>query len=663
MRADVSCDFETRSQADLRRCGVYRYAAHPSTDVWCFSFYDPEQGAILTWRPGDTDSTAERLRELAANPTCIFRAWNAQFERIVWRTIMVRRYGFPDIALERWRCTAAEAAALSLPRSLDNAARVLGVSEQKDKAGHNLMMRMSRPRTVLPGGTLVWWDDPERVQRLIDYNRQDVRTEMAVKALVSDLPPKELATYQLDQRINDRGLMLDVDLTRAVRTLAITALQRTNSELAEVTNGRVAGVTKRGDLVAFLRAEGVEVDSIAASNVRSLLASDDLPAAARRALQLRADAAKSSVAKTDAMLACADPHDHRMRGLMLYHGAGTGRWAGKLVQPHNFPARSKALGAAFKIDPWLPYIRALDYERIDLCHPPLEVLAQALRPCLRAAPGHRFVCADFAAIEARVLAWLADETWLLSAFSDGRDTYRLMASAIYGLPPDQIDKASAERDMGKRVVLGCGFGMGARKFRLTCARDGVEVSEAEAQQIIDTYRSRNARIVDLWYEVERAAVAAVRTPGKDVFAADGRLKFTRRGEYLWIVLPSRRRALAYFLPRLVPEMTPWGAVRDTVQFWGEVGPARTWAPVGLYGGLIVENIVQAVARDLMVDAMFRVEAAGYPLVLTVHDELLCEVPDGFGDLAEFERLVATTEDWAQGCPVRAEGWTGPYYRK
>ncbi|HVZ42984.1 MAG TPA: DNA polymerase, partial [Ramlibacter sp.] len=626
---DVSLDFETRSLVDLGKAGATRYAQDPSTDIWCACFYVPDLDDILTWRPGMPHGV---LGQLAADPTVIFRAWNAAFERRIWREIMVKRYGFPDIPLHRWRCTAAEAAALALPRKLESAAKVLGASHQKDDAGHRLMLRMAKPRRILPDGTPEWWDDHERVQRLIRYCAQDVRTEMAVKQKVRDLTDYELRVYQLDQLINDRGVMLDSAMAEAVRDLAAEAQTRANRELREVTNGRVAGVTKRADILTFLQSEGTETEKVDKEAVRALLARDDLTEAARRVLELRAEAGKSSVSKVDKMFSCVC-FDGRMRDLLLYHGAGTGRWTGRLIQPQNLPARSKALGDEFDADQWREPVLAHDYDLIDACYPPLEVLAMQLRPCLRAAPGHRFVCADFAAIEARVLAWLADERWLLEAFRKGADVYRLMAADIYHKPVDLIGKPSAERDMGKRVILGCGFGMGWKKFILTCAKDDVLIEDAAAQQIIDTYRDKNSRIKAFWYELERCAVAAVKAPGEKFYAAGGKLIFTKRGDYLWIALPGRTRALAYYKPRIVEKTTPWGSKQDAVRFWGEDSTTRKWMQIDLYGGLIAENIVQAVARDLMVDAMFRVEAAGYPLVLTVHDELLCEVPDGFGDLA------------------------------
>ena len=661
---EVSVDYETRSAVDLRKAGVYVYAAHPSTDIWCFTFNDPLTGEFITWTPSDRRGEAQ-LRMYAEDPDTLFRAHNAAFERIIWREIQVKRYGFPDIPLERWRCTAAECAALALPRSLENAALVVGAQEQKDKEGHNLMMRMARPRKVIEteaGPIYEWWDVPEKMERLIAYNVQDVKTEMAVKTRVRDLTEQELRVYQLDQRINDRGVMLDYPLAVAVRDLAAEVQANAKLEMAAISKGAITSPTKVADIKAFLALEGTDVDSLNKDAVRGLLATGDLSAAVRRVLEIRSEAGKTSVKKVNAMFHCVGD-DSRMRGLLLYHGAGTGRWSGKLIQPQNLPARSKALGDEFHAADWTEQVLGRRSDEIELVYPLLEVLAMQLRPCLRARDGYKLIGADFAAIEARVLAWLAGEEWLLKAFREGKDAYKVMAADIYRVPADSIGKPSAERDMGKRVLLGCGFGMGWKKFILTCLKDDVVIGDQMAQLIIDTYREKNSRVKALWYELERAAVAAVENPGQNYFAAGGKLLFTKRGDYLWVRLPNGKRMLAYYKPTIVEKTTPWGSKAKAVRFWGEDSTTRRWQRMDMYGGLIAENVTQATARDLMVDAMFRLEEAGYTILLSVHDEVIAEVPEFFGCIADFERIMGITEPWAEGCPVKAEGWEGPRYAK
>lgn len=656
---EISHDFESRSTCDLRKSGAYKYARDPNTDIWCLAYDSPLIGDFVLWRPG---MDIGELRELASDPSILWRAWNAQFERNIWQAIMVERYGLPPIALERYRCTAAEAAAMSLPRALENAARVLGVTEQKDKQGHALMMRMAKPRKVNEDGSLVWWDDPERVGRLSSYCVQDVRTEKGVAAAIRRLQPSELAVYQLDQRINDRGIMLDTRLARAVSDLAVEAGTRAKAQLRAVTGGTIEKVTSRNQIIQFLKLEGAEAESIDKENVRRLLADDNLSEAARRVLEIRQENGKSSVKKVDAMFASV-ADDGRMHGALLYHGANTGRWAGRLIQPQNLPARSKALPDNFHPVEWIDPVLRQQFDMIDLSFPVLEVAAMQLRGCLRAAPGKKFIGADFAQIEARVTAWLAGEEWILEAFAAGTDLYKLQAHRIYKIPVEQIAKPSAERDMGKRVLLGCQFQMGAKKFVLICAKDDVFIDEKEGKQIIDAYRAGVPNIVELWDELNECAISAVKNPGQNFFAAGGKLLFTMRGDYLWIRLPSQKRALAYFKPKIAIKKTPWGTDQDVVRFWGEDATTKQWHQMDLYGGLLTENVTQATARDVMVEAMFRLEAAGYFVILTVHDEVVTEVDDDFGSVAELEAIMAETPAWAHGLPVKAEGWTGPRYAK
>lgn len=672
MTTEVSLDFESRSPVDLTETGVYPYAIHDDTALWCAAFFVPDLDDVLLWTPDDREHANRILYELAATPDVHFRAWNAQFERIMWAAQMRDRWGFPDIALERWHCTAVEASASGLPRGLDNTARALKAIDQKDMAGHRLMMQMAKPRKPRKNedpDALLWWDDEERKARLFSYCKQDVRTEMAVKRKIKDLTPSELDLYHLDQRINDRGVMLDRPLAVALANMRDKVKADADAEMRELTGGAVDRVSNSNAIRQFVNDNGVPTDSVAKDALARML-EEDLPDAVRRVLTLRADAGQSSLAKVDAMFAVAGIDD-RMRGLLLFHGAGTGRWAGKLVQPQNFPARSKALGK-FNAEDWRELVMQGAWDYIDLTHAPLEVLAQMLRPCLRAAPGCEFHSADFTAIEARVLAWLAGEEWLLQTYRANdkdktlADVYMVMAADVYRVPVEQIrilGKGSRQRQMGKGVVLGCGFGMGAEKFAATMAKEGIFLEPEEAKRIVGLYREKNPNITGLWKEVERAAVAAVREPGKIFYAASGKLAFAMRDDFLRIVLPSRQRTLAYYKAHIVKRRTPWGTEQDSVRFWGEVGPQRMWLPVDLYGGLIVENIVQAVARDLMAHSMFVAEDHGYQVVLTVHDELLTEAPLGHGSFEELERLMGQLPSWAVGCPVAAEGWTGPAYRK
>lgn len=642
----VSVDFETRSTIDLRRTGVYKYAQDKNTDVWCMAYaFDDEDP--LVWTPGQPidQKLVDHIESKGE-----LRAWNANFERTIWNEILVTRYGWPKTTVEQWVCTASEARAMALPGSLEMAAQVLGVQQQKDKEGANLMLRMARPRRFDESGAPIWWDVPERVNRLIEYCQQDVRTEVAIAKAIRRLTSFETEVFNLDQTINDRGVKLDKKLAKAAKALAEKATLEANRALYDLTNGKVSKVSNVGRLTAWLREQGLEVASLGKDQIKSLQATATGDAA--HALALRTDAGKSSVAKIETMLD-AVCKDGRIRGLLLYHGAATGRWAGRLVQPQNFPR-----GNISDPETYIPLVLSRSGTEIAALAPPLEVISSLLRAMLIAEDGHRLIAADFAAIEARVLAWLANEELLLETFRNGGDVYKVMASKVYGVAPGDIDKN--QRQLGKMAILGLGYGMGAKKFTDSCVKAGIDLSEEQAKSVVQLYRNTNRKITTFWSALNSAVISAVKEPGS--VHNVGPIKYTSRGGYLWCVLPSKR-PLAYAKPKIVERETPWGTTNEAVSFEGMDSFTKKWERHDLYGGLLAENVTQAVARDIMADAMVRLEKKGYPLILSVHDEVVAEVPDGFGSVAEFESLMCQVPDWAAGCPIDAEGYESTRYRK
>jgi DNA polymerase bacteriophage-type len=653
----LSVDFETRSRVDLRKTGVYPYAAHESTDVWCMAFaFDDEP--VELWAPSEfVGATAvQRLFDHIRSGGEL-RAWNAQFERVIWERLLGPRYGFPVPNMEQWHDTAAEAAAMALPRGLEDAANALGLSVQKDAAGHRLMLQMCKSRKPTKADPREWWDDEDKLERLYEYCRQDVRVERAVAKKLRRLSAVERAVYLLDQRVNDRGVRLDLELIDAAQQLVVIAAQRADADIRELTDGAVQSVRKVADLTGWLQARGVELDDVRKNTLRDLL-SGDVAGLEREVIQLRAESAKSSTAKLGAMQHAADI-DGRARGLLLYHGAATGRWAGKLIQPQNFP-RPVIRG----VERYIPLVLGGEYDMIAIEHPVLGVVSSLLRSMLVASEGHRLVAADFSQIEARVVAWLAEQDDLVAQFAGGGKIYETMAAHIYSLPVDEIGKDSVERQIGKNTVLGAGFGMGGKTFAAQVqVQSGIELTEEQGQAAITAYRELYPRIPQLWWDLDRAALAAVREPGKVMMAGrGGMLQYLCTGDALWCVLPSRR-PLCYIRPEIQPRETPWGETRDAVTFMSVNSVTRRWERRAGYGGLWCENVTQATARDLMAGAMLRAEAAGYPVILTVHDEVITDTPNGHGSVLEFVELMKTTPRWADGLPVAAEGWEGVRYRK
>lgn len=667
----LSIDFETRATADLRRVGVYPYAMHPNTDIWCMAWaFDEEEPKIWT-PPGlehDPYGLPERVaRHIEAGGE--IRAWNAQFERVIWQEIMVKRYGALSIQPDQFVDTAAEAAAMALPRSLDQCAAVLGIGEKKDQEGYGLMMRMTRPRKVLEDGTPIWWNVPERLERLYEYCKQDVRVERAIKKALRPLSAQERAIYLLDQRINDRGIYIDRALVVAAQGIVEEGVARADAALNELTGGEVQSVTNHRDLTHWVRNQGVPTAGVSKPAVQELLSSD-LDPLVREALQVRVDAGRSSVAKLDSMaaVACAD---QRARGLFLYHGASTGRWGGKLIQPQNFPRGEVSSPEQFVDD-----VLAGRYEMMDLFAHPIVAVSSLLRSMLRAAPGHDLIAGDFAAVECRVVNWLAGQEDVLEHFrlydgGDGnRNPYKIMAVRMgRGVSVSDILKPSDDYQAGKAAELGCGFGMGAEKFvSAAWSVYQLHVSPEEADRAVKIYRESHPQVRQLWYDTERACLEAIRHPGQvQRFGARSNLKALVAGAYLYVGLPSGR-ALCYAAPREVTAAMPWStpempAYKQSVEFAGVDTYTKKWERQRTYGGHLVENIVQAVARDLLAEGMLRLEALGYPIVLHSHDEAVAEVPKGCGSVEEFCSILAAPPPWAQGCPIAAEGWKGERYQK
>lgn len=682
-------DFETRSTVDLKKQGVYVYAEDPTTDVWCAA-YAVDDGPVQLWRMGEPCPTAVKLAVLDGDLIC---AHNAAFERIIWRDVLAARHGWPVPALEQWRCTMVRAYALALPGSLENAAAAVGMTEAKDMEGHRLMMQMAKPRRREKDGTLVWWDDDDRLSRLYAYCKQDVETERALDKRLLDLRPAEWALYHFDQRVNDRGIRIDVKACHQVKHIIADARDRCDAAMKSVTAGEVPTATQVAELAAWIDRQGIPCKSVAKAEIDKLLDRVDLPDNVRKALEIRRQAGKASTAKITAMLNGAN-HDGRSRGLLQFHAASTGRWGGRRLQPQNLPRPDmpfSLISKAFGV-----FGQGIDAVDILLGNP-LHVVSNCLRSFITAAPGHELLTADFSAIEARVIAWLAGADRVLDVFRSGADIYCHEASGIYGRPINKKDNPD-ERQVGKVAILALGYEGGIGAFSAMARGYGVDMApvcatlcDAAPPAFVEEardwsaqwlkingpvltpdaalasdltkrlWRANNPEIVEFWRQLEDAAAAAIENPGS-VQRAGRYVKYRVSGSWLFCLLPAGR-TLAYAYPRLEWKKTPWGADKRMIVFKGVDSMTKQWKEQTTYGGSLAENVTQATARDLLAEGMLRVEAAGYPIVMHVHDEAVAEVPAGTGNLHEFETLLSETPAWAAGCPVTAEGWRGERYRK
>lgn len=653
----LSVDFESRSACDLRKAGIYRYAEDPTTEILCMAYAFGDEPVQL-WLPGDPIPARIRQHIRAGGE---MRAHNAQFERLMWR-ILAERFYFPTPALRQWRCTAAEAAAMGLPRALGRVASILRVPAEKDEAGHKVMLKLCKPRRIEKDGTIVWWDDPADFAILFAYCKRDVDAERGVAKRLRRLDASELAVYHLDQETNDRGVFIDQPLILAAQKIVDRAMREASEELESLTEGAVDAVTQVAKLTAWLNTQGVEVDNLRKDTVRELLKDDALAETVDRVLTLRQEAGKTSVGKLAAFLECVQ-RDGIVRGLLLYHAATTGRWAGQRVQVQNFPRPD-----INDIESYIPDVLAGRYAKLAASgRNPVTIVSSMLRSMICAKAGQRLLSGDYSQIEARIVCWIAGAEY-------GDNEYEKMAGVIYDRPWEEIKAAykagdviaTQQRTIGKNTVLGCGFGMGEDTYiEQAFKQSGIVVPPETAARAIAAYRTLKHQVETFWYEIEAAAMQAVRYPGTVVSVGlDGKIRYQVLGQFLWCILPSGR-PLCYALPRIeMHTITTKKGKTFTKEGLTYTGlHMGAWGKRRTYGGHLTENVVQAMARDVMAEAMLRIDAAGYPLVMTVHDEIVADAPLDMGSLDHYLGLMKQRPAWATTCPIAVEGWEGDRYRK
>lgn len=638
-------DFETRSTVDLKKAGMYRYAEDPTTEIVTMSWRLGD-GPVQRWRPGQP-------WPVLAPDTVV--AHNAGFER----AILTRTLGKIIVPGDQ-DCTMARAAAMGLPSSLEALGAALNAPIQKDKDGHRLMLKMCRPRTLEP---LTWHENPDEIERLQSYCDRDVEAECEVDAHLPPLSERERRVWELDQRVNDRGVAVDVPLIRAASAAVTTAKKAANDKIWRLTNGAVRKCTEAAKLVDWLNARGIKTTSVASEVEEDLLIVADMlgDELAADVLAVRGSAAKAF--KFEGMLntVCKDG---RVRGSLAYHGTISGRWAGRGMQPQNFKRIETE-------EDEVAVAEALDALRDGRPVADLDTLSMAARPMIIAPPERRLYGGDFSNIEGRMAAYLAGEDWKLDAFraydtGTGPDLYKVMASR--GLSKDIEEITRADRQLhGKVPELACQFQGGRSAIQKSGLKAGVRIPGGQADKIKNTWRAENPAIVKSWWELQDAAIEAVSAQGTVVSVLRDKVRYVSNGEFLFCRLPSHR-VIAYPKPTVAWKSRTVSIDGDDVEinsrgvsYWGT--HQGRFMQLDLYGGLQCAHVVSGTARDVLVEAMFAVEAARYPIVLTIHDEILSETNADFGSVEDFTALMERPISWLPDFPLVAKAWTGERYMK
>lgn len=656
MHRVMGVDIETYSSVDLAGSGVYAYTEAPDFDILLigYKFDDEAEVHVIDTLAVDRDFDPElyEFREALTDPGIIKTAFNANFER----TCLAKWTG-AAMPPEEWRCTMIKALTLGLPGNLADVGIAMGLPEEKlkDPQGKALIQFFSKPckptRTNGQRTRNLPAHDPAKWKLFIEYNRQDVVTEQEIlrQLDIYKTPESEQQLWALDQHMNDNGVKLDIPMVEKIVEYDTQRRQELQEE-AKVLTG-LANPNSLAQLRKWLSKQGVTMTSVTKDTIAATLQTD-IPDSVRRMLEIRTALGKTSVAKYSTMLT-AVCQDHRLRGVLQFYGANrSGRWAGRLVQTHNLAKNSLP-----DLDLARELAAAGDFDTLaTLFGETAFVFSELIRTAFIPSDGCRFVVSDFAAIEARVLAWIAGEEWTLEAFRQGKDIYCETASMMYRVPVEKHGQNSHLRQKGKVAVLACGYqgGVGAMK-RMD---KGGSIPEDELQSVVDQWREANPKVVKLWRTCELAAKTAIQEH-RTARLAHG-IAFSYINRNLFIQLPSGRK-LCYWDTRLKQDDYTG---RLSITYMGVNQETKQWGETETYGGKLVENIVQATARDCLAVAMTRVSDLGYKIVMHVHDEMIVDVPNTDTEApGRINAIMAQPIDWAEGLPLKGDTYETPFYKK
>jgi len=676
----MSIDIETRSECDLKKCGVYKYALDGSTICLCVA-YKIDDKKVKLFIPGEDDIPADFLSHWN-DPECELWAFNATFERCLFSKVICPDLQMPDVPKERWFCSMVLCYWWNITGGLDSCAKALGLDDRKDKKGHRIMLQLSKLRKPSEENPDRWFTKekyPEKYTALYSYCKQDVCVESSIRDQLEPLAPIERELYLLDCKINGRGLYIDLPVCNA----ALIIVKRYKAKLVDECE-KLCGFapTQVAKLQEWFASKGVALESLSAENVRNALEEDPsaedacLDETTTRVLELRQESSKTSVTKFQAMknAACSDK---RVHGSLQYYGASTtGRWAGRLIQPQNLTRFTKEglnYSALFNKLPTMSPDKFVA-SCLSRDESPIDVLSTAIRGVIKAPPKKDMFIADYSGIEARVIAWLAEEDHALNIFRDDLCLYKDMAGIIYGIAdPQKLDDKDNRRYVGKQAILSLGYGVGWKKFMNT-TNEGMDylikagetepMSMADSQEIVKLYRTKYHNICKFWYQINDAVLFTIKT--KEVCVI-GKLRVWFDGFWLNMELPSGR-PLRYPACH-IKQVEKWepGKFVPEIRYRGHKTGAKdkremedpeydmSWRIIPMYGAKFIQNACQAIARDIMAEAMLRAESAGFQIILTVHDEIVSVVPQGTKTVDELCKVMCQVPVWCKGLPLAVDG--------
>lgn len=640
----LAIDIETYSDVSLPDCGVHRYAASEQFEILLFAYsLNDEPTQIIDLASGE--KIPDEIMEYLTDDSVIKTAYNAAFERNC-----INRFFGLSLKPEGWRCTLVQASMLSLPLSLEGVGEALNLDKKKMSEGKDLIRYFCMPckPTKANGGRTrnLPSDAPEKWELFKTYCIRDVDVEKQIRNKLAKfpIPDREQKLYCMDQRINDRGIMVDQELIGHAVACDLLYKETVTKKAYEISG--LENPNSASQLKDWLNEKGIEVDSLAKAAVEELV--ENTQGDVAEMMKLRLAMSKTSVKKYEAMERSVCP-DGRVHGLLQFYGANrTGRWAGRLVQIHNLPQNHmEDLELARSL------VKEGRYDLVELLYDSTpDVLSELIRTAFVARPGCRFIVSDFSAIEARVMGYLAGEGWVMEEFRGAGKIYEQTASKMFHIPIEEITKGSPYRARGKVASLACQYGgaegalisMGALNF----------VEEEELKGLVQSWRTANPHIVNYWYEIDGAVKAAVK---ERKMTKVGMVTVYYQSGMLKIALPSGR-VMSYVRPRMT--VNRFGS--ESVSYEG-IGTNRKWTRIESYGAKFCENIVQATARDVLAEAMLRLEKKGFDIVCHIHDEVVLEVPEGASSVEEVNEIMAVCPDWCEGLPLKAAGFESPFYKK